>query len=80
MLEKLEPLWQKTIAAGPDTPPTKEERKRWRKEYPDKYFLLPAEIYPWEDHIDGPHPFEVAMAKCTHITFYGASPHRPTRK
>jgi len=59
LLERLEPGWQKTIAAAPYRRPTRDERNRFRSEYREKYFLLPAEIYPrdpWEIS-----PFDKAM-------------------
>lgn len=67
---------KKIFADEPVPPPTKEERKRWKREYPDKYFLLPAEIYP-RDETDPPCPLETALNNMTHMTFYGAAPHRP---
>jgi len=66
------------LANDPVPPPTKDERKRWKREYPDKYFLLPAEIYPREVGVDPPSHFETAFANVKHITFYGGAPHRPT--
>jgi|RhiMethySRZTD1v2_1073278.scaffolds.fasta_scaffold791310_2 hypothetical protein len=50
----------------------------WPKGYKGKYFLLDGEIYPrepWEKS-----PFMEALGNTTGITFYGGSPHRPSKK
>jgi len=72
-------LHKQWLANDPVPPITPEERKQYKREYPDKYWLLPAEIYP-RDETDPPSAFEQALNNMTHITFYGASPHRPLKK
>jgi hypothetical protein len=39
---------------------TRKERAQYRREYPDKYFLLPAEMYP-RDEFDPPSPFDQVL-------------------
>jgi hypothetical protein len=77
---KVAELHKQWLANDPVPPVTPKERAQYRREYPDQYFLLPAEIYPWDDDVDGPHPLEVALNNMTHMTFYGAFPHRPLKK
>ena len=76
VLKRLEDYFLRTIAAAPATPPTKDERKRFRKEYPERYYLLDGEIYP-RDAGDPPCRFMQALNNTTGFTFYGGSPHNP---
>jgi hypothetical protein len=70
-------LQKRWLAEDPVPRVTPQERKRYKREYPDKYGLTLAEVYPPDPW---PSKLEVALANMTNITFYGGAPHRPVKK